>query len=68
MRIVGEFEIHRPAVVETILNLGEDLVVGQIRQEREAALGDAHGNGSGNEGQGAVAIHIATAGVGAKSG
>ena len=44
MRIVGELEVHRPAVVEAILDLGQDLIVGEIGQEREAALGDAHGN------------------------
>ena len=42
MRIVGELEIHRPALFEAILDLDEDLIVGEIGQEREAALGDAH--------------------------
>ena len=33
MRIVGVFEVHRPAVVQAILHLRENLIVGQIGQE-----------------------------------
>ena len=42
MGIVGELQVHRPTVIETILDLRQDLVVGQIGQVREAALSDAH--------------------------
>jgi hypothetical protein len=42
MRIVGELQIHRPAFFEAILDLDEDLIVGEIRQKRETALCDAH--------------------------
>src|SRR5271165_2775029 len=45
MRIVGELDVHRPALVETILDLASDLLVGQIGKKREAALGNAHGLG-----------------------
>ena len=43
MGILGELEAHRPTFVEAILDLRADLVVGEIGQKREAALGDAHG-------------------------
>ena len=42
MRIVGELDIHRPALFQAILHLTGDLLVGEIGQERKAALGDAH--------------------------
>src|SRR5215471_11748896 len=44
MRVVGEFDVHRPALLQAILNLSADLRVGEIGQEREAALGYAHGH------------------------
>ena len=43
MGILGEFEAHRPTLVEAILNLRPDLLIGEVRQKREAALSDAHG-------------------------
>jgi hypothetical protein len=33
MRIVGEFEVHCPALAETILDLSGYLLVGEIGQE-----------------------------------
>src|SRR6185369_2459912 len=33
MGIVGEFDVHRPSLFETILDLRRDLIVGQVRQE-----------------------------------
>src|ERR1700751_4131981 len=42
MGIVGELKVDRPALVETILDLAPDLLVGEIGKEREAALGYAH--------------------------
>jgi hypothetical protein len=42
MRIVGEFDVHRPAISQTILHLPGNLVVGEIGQKRKAALGHAH--------------------------
>ena len=36
MRIVRELEIHRPAFFEAILDLDEDIVVGEIGQEGKA--------------------------------
>jgi hypothetical protein len=38
VRIAGEFDVHREALVEAILDLGADLVVGKIWQKRKAAL------------------------------
>src|SRR4051794_18892339 len=42
MRIVGELDVHGPTIGQAILHLLGDLVVGQIGQEREAALGQLH--------------------------
>ena len=42
VRIVGEFDVHRPALLQAILDLAGNLLVGEIGQERKAALGDAH--------------------------
>src|ERR1700682_1594823 len=42
MRIVGEFDVHPPAFAEAILRLPGNLLVGEIGQERETALGYAH--------------------------
>jgi hypothetical protein len=33
MRIVGEFDVHRPAIVKAILNLPRNLLVSEIGQE-----------------------------------
>jgi hypothetical protein len=43
MRIVGEFDVHRPAVVEAELDLLQDLIVGEVGEEAKRSLGDAHG-------------------------
>ena len=42
MRVVGEFDCDCPALVDGVLDLGADLVVAEIGQVRERALGDAH--------------------------
>ena len=42
MRVVGVLDRHRPAVVERVLDLRVDLLVGEVRQEREGALSDSH--------------------------
>src|SRR4029450_1126995 len=42
MRVVGEFDVHRPALAETILHLPRDLLVGEVRQKRKTSLGDTH--------------------------
>jgi hypothetical protein len=33
MRIVGEFDVHRPAIVDAVLHLAADLLVGQVGEE-----------------------------------
>jgi hypothetical protein len=33
MWVVGEFDVHRPALAETILNLAGDLLVREVGQE-----------------------------------
>jgi hypothetical protein len=33
MRVVGEFDVHRPAFVDAVLRLGSDLVIGEIRKK-----------------------------------
>jgi hypothetical protein len=33
MRVVSEFNVHRPALPEAILDLPGDLFVGEVRQE-----------------------------------
>jgi hypothetical protein len=43
MRIVGKLDIHGPTLFKGILHLPGNLLVGEIRQERKTALGDAHG-------------------------
>jgi hypothetical protein len=40
--ILGELHRQRPAPVEGVLDLGPDLVVGQVGQVGEGSLGDAH--------------------------
>src|SRR5690606_24441652 len=42
MRIVSKFKADGPATIDAILNLRADLVVREVGQERECALGDAH--------------------------
>lgn len=42
MRIVGELDVHGPALVEAVLHLAHDLRVGEVGQEGEGPLGDAH--------------------------
>jgi hypothetical protein len=42
MRIIREFDVHRPAIAQTILHLSGNLLVGEIGQKRKAALGHAH--------------------------
>ena len=42
MRVVGELDRHRPALVNGVLDLGADLVVGEVGQVGERALGDPH--------------------------
>src|SRR6266404_2148204 len=42
MRIVGELDVHRPTLLQAILDLARDLLVGEIGQEGETALGDTH--------------------------
>jgi len=42
MRIVGVLDRDWPVIVQRILNLLRDLLVGQIRQEREGALRESH--------------------------
>jgi hypothetical protein len=44
MRIVGEFDVHRPAFAEAILHLAGNLLVGEVGQERKTSLGYAHGS------------------------
>jgi hypothetical protein len=43
-RIVGKFEADSPTVVDAILHLRGDLLVGQIGKEGEGSLSDAHGD------------------------
>jgi hypothetical protein len=33
MGVVGEFNVHRPALVEAVLDLAPDLVAGQVWKE-----------------------------------
>ena len=42
MRIVGEFDVHGPAIAEAVLHLRRYLFVGEIGQERKTSLGNAH--------------------------
>src|SRR3984893_2344086 len=42
MRVVGEFDVHSPALPQAILDLAGNLLVSEIGQERETALGNAH--------------------------
>ena len=41
MRVVRVFDIHRPAFLQGVLDLLGDLLIGQIGQVGELALGDA---------------------------
>src|SRR6185437_15068834 len=43
MRIVRVLDGHRPSLVEAVLDLTRDLLVREVGQEREGALGDSHG-------------------------
>src|SRR5207247_434572 len=58
MRVVGELDIHRPAFLETILNLRRDLLIGEIRQEGKTTLGHTHHQ---------ISCQTATLAVGTKS-
>src|ERR1700738_451790 len=60
MRVVGELDVHRPAVIDAVLRLGSDLSVGQVRQERKTALCQSHEEIS--------PFQTATLAVGTKSG
>ena len=42
VRVVGVLDRQRPVVVEGVTDLGGDLVVGEVGQERERPLGDTH--------------------------
>ncbi len=46
VRVVGVLDRDRPLVVEAVLELSADLVVGQVGQEGEGSLCDAHGGSS----------------------
>src|SRR5262249_48853603 len=61
MRVVCVLDANRPVVSEAVVHLSEDLLVREIRQEREAALGDTHGLISD------LSAQTATATVGTKS-
>src|SRR3569832_2252224 len=41
VRVVGVLDVDRPAVLECVLDLRGDLLVGEIRQKRELTLRDA---------------------------
>src|SRR6266566_4844115 len=39
MRIISEFDVNRPVIVQTVLHLHPNLIVGQRWQERKCSLG-----------------------------
>ena len=42
VRVIGELDRYRPALVDGVLDLRHDLIVGEIGQVGERALGYAH--------------------------
>ena len=41
--VVGVLDAHRPPLVQRVADLRGDLLVGEVGEEREGSLGDAHG-------------------------